>query len=193
MFRSIKESNYRSSHQRCSIKKGVLRNFTKFKGKHLSQSLFFNKVAGLRPVLQNIYLNPPKIRPYCPILYFLRTPFLQNTSGRVLLQLLLLIKIFGALSNNSRNLNTSCRNVYTVSTLFLLNKDFYDILHVLKKQKYNLKELQIQLLVKKKEQEEFLRRLIEKLGANVFVISLWDKIVFKPYCKYRLGYEMYQK
>ena len=28
--------------------KGVLRNFTKFTGKHLCQSLFFNKVAGLR-------------------------------------------------------------------------------------------------------------------------------------------------
>ena len=27
-------------------KKGVLRNFTKFTGKHLCQSLFFNKVAG---------------------------------------------------------------------------------------------------------------------------------------------------
>ena len=30
-------------------KKGVLKNFTKFKGKHLCQSLFFNKVEGLRP------------------------------------------------------------------------------------------------------------------------------------------------
>ena len=30
-------------------KKGVLRNFTKFTPKHLCQSLFFNKVAGLRP------------------------------------------------------------------------------------------------------------------------------------------------
>ena len=29
--------------------KGVLRNVAKFTGKHLSQSLFFNKVAGLRP------------------------------------------------------------------------------------------------------------------------------------------------
>ena len=28
-------------------KKGVLRNFVKFTGKHLCQSLFFNKVAGL--------------------------------------------------------------------------------------------------------------------------------------------------
>ena len=30
-------------------KKGVLRNFAKFTGKHLCQSLFFNQVAGLRP------------------------------------------------------------------------------------------------------------------------------------------------
>ena len=29
-------------------KKGVLRNFTKLTGKHLCQSLFFNKVAGLK-------------------------------------------------------------------------------------------------------------------------------------------------
>ena len=32
--------------QRCSIKKGALRIFEKFTGKHLCQSLFFNKVAG---------------------------------------------------------------------------------------------------------------------------------------------------
>ena len=39
----------RSSHRRCSVRKGVLRNFAKFTGKHLCQSLFFNKVAGPRP------------------------------------------------------------------------------------------------------------------------------------------------
>ena len=33
--------------KRCSVKKGVLENFTKFTGKHLCQSLFFNKAAGL--------------------------------------------------------------------------------------------------------------------------------------------------
>ena len=33
--------------QRCSVKKGVLTNFVKFTGKHLYQSLFFNKTAGL--------------------------------------------------------------------------------------------------------------------------------------------------
>ena len=37
---------FRSSHQRCSIEKGVLRNFKKFTGKQLCQSLFFSKVAG---------------------------------------------------------------------------------------------------------------------------------------------------
>ena len=37
---------YRSSQQRCSINKCVLKNFPKFLGKHLCQSLFFNKVAG---------------------------------------------------------------------------------------------------------------------------------------------------
>ena len=35
----------RSSHRRGSVKKGVLRNFAKFIGKHLCQSLFFNEVA----------------------------------------------------------------------------------------------------------------------------------------------------
>ena len=41
--------NARSSHQRCSVRKGVLRNVATFTRKHLCQSLFFNKVAGLRP------------------------------------------------------------------------------------------------------------------------------------------------
>ena len=40
---------FRNSHRRCSVKKGVFRNFAKFIGKHLRQRLFFNKVAGLRP------------------------------------------------------------------------------------------------------------------------------------------------
>ena len=34
----------RSNHQSYSIMNGVLRNFAKFTGKHLRQSLFFNKV-----------------------------------------------------------------------------------------------------------------------------------------------------
>ena len=38
--------DFRGSHRRCSVKKGVLRNFSKLTGRHLCQSLFFNKVAG---------------------------------------------------------------------------------------------------------------------------------------------------
>ena len=43
----------RTIAQRCSVKKvfckkGVLGNLAKFTGKQLCQSLFFNKVAGLR-------------------------------------------------------------------------------------------------------------------------------------------------
>ena len=36
----------RSSRQRCSVRKGVLRNFAKSTGKHFCQNLFFNKVPG---------------------------------------------------------------------------------------------------------------------------------------------------
>ena len=40
-------TRFRSRHRRCSVRKGVLKNFAKFTGKNLCQSLFFNKVAGL--------------------------------------------------------------------------------------------------------------------------------------------------
>ena len=71
---------------RCFVEKGVLRNFTKFTGKHLCQSLFFNKVAGLRRAT----LLKKRLWHRCfPVNFvkFLRTPFLQNTSGRLLLKL----------------------------------------------------------------------------------------------------------
>ena len=45
-------TNYRSSHQRYSMKNGVFRNFTKFTGKGLYQSHFLNKVAGLQTLVQ---------------------------------------------------------------------------------------------------------------------------------------------
>ena len=40
---------FKSSHWRCSVRKGVFRNFAKLTGNHLCQSLVFNKVAGLKP------------------------------------------------------------------------------------------------------------------------------------------------
>ena len=42
-----RQAVYRSSHRRCFLRKGVLRDFAKFTGKDLFQSLFFNKVAGV--------------------------------------------------------------------------------------------------------------------------------------------------
>ena len=61
--------NNRSSRPEVFCKKGVLRNFTKFTGKHLCQNLFFNKGAGLRPEFCEIskstfsYRTPPAVAP----------------------------------------------------------------------------------------------------------------------------------
>ena len=57
---------FRSSHRRCSVRKSVLRNFSKCTGKHLCRSLLHRCFS----------VNFAK---------FLRTPFSQNTSGRLLL------------------------------------------------------------------------------------------------------------
>ena len=75
----VRLGGYRSSHRSCSVRKGVLKNFAKFTGKHLCQSLFFNKVAGLRPV--TLLKRRPWHRCF-PVNFakFLRIPFLQNTS-----------------------------------------------------------------------------------------------------------------
>ena len=65
---------HRISLPRMFYKKGVLRNFAKFTGKHLCQSLFFNKVAGLR---RGILLKMRLWHWYLPVDFtkFLRTPF----------------------------------------------------------------------------------------------------------------------
>ena len=78
------EINFRSSHCRCSAERGVLTNFSKSTGKHLFQSPFLNKIAGLR----SAFLLKKRLWPRCfPVNFakFLRTPFAQNTSGRLLL------------------------------------------------------------------------------------------------------------
>ena len=67
-------SIHRSSRTEVFCKKGVLRNFTKFTGKHLCQRLFFNKVAGLRAAT----LLKKSLWHRCfPVNFakFLRTPF----------------------------------------------------------------------------------------------------------------------
>ena len=68
----------RSSRPEVFFKKAVLRNFAKFTGKHLCQSLFFIKVTGLRPAT----LSKKRLWHRCfPVNYakFLRTPFIHKT------------------------------------------------------------------------------------------------------------------
>ena len=67
-------------------KKGVLENFTKFTGKHLCQSVFFNKVACLRP--DRDWQRKWLWHRCFPVNFakFQGTPFLHNTSRRLLLE-----------------------------------------------------------------------------------------------------------
>ena len=76
----------RSSRPKMSCKKGVLKSFAKFTGKHLYQSLFFNKVVGLRfaTLLKKRFWHRCFLVNFAK---FLRTPFLHNTSWRLLLHL----------------------------------------------------------------------------------------------------------
>ena len=68
----------RRSHWRCSLRKGTLRNFAKLIGKHLCRISFL------------LTLLKKKLWHRCfPVSFakFLRTPYLRNTSGRLLLVL----------------------------------------------------------------------------------------------------------
>ena len=71
----------RSSHRRCSVRKDVLRNFATFTGKHLCQGLFMSGPKACNFIKKWLW--------HCcfPVNFakFLRTPFLQNTSGWLLL------------------------------------------------------------------------------------------------------------
>ena len=63
---------------------GILRKFAEFTGKQLYQSLIFNKVPDLSPTT----LLKKRLRHKCfsvNLDKFLRTPFLQDTFGRLLL------------------------------------------------------------------------------------------------------------
>ena len=86
---------YRSSCPEVFCKKGVLKNFAKFTGKHLCQSLFFNKVAGLRPVT----LLKKRLWHRCFAMNFakfLRTPF----GTEHLWWLLLMLSLITLISRN---------------------------------------------------------------------------------------------
>ena len=67
---------HRSSRQRCSVRKSVLRNFAKFTENICARVSFFNKIAGQAC---NVIKKETLAQVFsCE---FLRTPFLQNTSG----------------------------------------------------------------------------------------------------------------
>ena len=71
------KTNWRSKRPEVFCNKGVLKNFAKFTGKHLSQSLFFNKFAGLRPAT----LSKKRLWHRCfPVNFvkFLRTSLIEN-------------------------------------------------------------------------------------------------------------------
>ena len=73
----------RSCRPELFCKKGVLRNFAKFTGKHLCQGLFFNKVAGLRPAT----LLKKRLWHRCfsvNFAKFLRAPFLKGTAMQII-------------------------------------------------------------------------------------------------------------
>ena len=83
-------STCRSSHPEVFCKKGVLRNFPKFTGKYLCQSLFFNKVVGLRP---GIFIKKETMAQVFSVNFakFLSTPFLKELLRWLLLHLAYII------------------------------------------------------------------------------------------------------
>ena len=81
-------SHFSISHGRCSVTKGVFRNFAKFTRKHLRQSLFFNKVAGCESVRHATLLKKRLVQVFsCQFCEIFKSTFLQNTYGRLLLAL----------------------------------------------------------------------------------------------------------
>ena len=107
-------------------KKGVLRNFPKFTGKHLCQSLCFNKVPGLKP--STLLKKRPWHRCF-PVNFakFLGAPFLTDHLRWLLLQIT--CKIFSTqcsftdhclkhrIANKNNLLNTFSKSSLTISTL----------------------------------------------------------------------------
>ena len=113
--------NYRSSSPEVFCKRGVLRNFAKFIGKHLHQSLFFN--IGLRPAT----ILKKRLWHRCfPVNFakFLRTPFLTEYRWWLLLKLMLLI--------NNSSINSPMLFIFETSRLVLLKKEEFELLNYYK-------------------------------------------------------------
>ena len=88
----------------CTIKKAALKSFKNFTGKTLCMSLFLNKVAGLRP---EVFFKKRLLYTCFPVSFakYFRAPFLQSTSGWLLLQNILL---FFTLTSATKYYQWSC-------------------------------------------------------------------------------------
>ena len=108
----------RSSRAEVFCKKGVLGNFTKFTGKHLYQSLLFNKVTGLWPAtLLEKTLSHVFSCEFCEIsknTFFYRTP-LVAVSGIFFIQ-----NIMESSSNGTACQESYISNQDTLTSLKLI-------------------------------------------------------------------------
>ena len=71
----------RSSRPEVFCRNGILSNLAKFTGKHLCQSLYFDKVGPATILKKSLWHRCVPVN----FAKFLRTPFLQKTSGQLLL------------------------------------------------------------------------------------------------------------
>ena len=110
--------NYRSSRLEVFCRKGVVRNFAKFTGKHPCQSLFFNKVASLGSAT----LLKKSLWYRCfPVNFvkFLRTPFFLEHLRWLLLNYgslvtVLVVKFLGNVTYVTRNRSGNASSIFKI-------------------------------------------------------------------------------
>ena len=105
MFGSCRSNSSCLTNQWPSLRSSrqVLKNFAKFIGKHLCQSLFFNKVVGLSPIFKNTFFtkhltttsvdSPKSVSLWCNGLYF-NGCMLGSAVSVIFPQCLLFVSIF---------------------------------------------------------------------------------------------------
>ena len=103
--------NLKSSCQRCSIKKTVLKNFAIFTGKHHVLESLFNKIPGL----QVYKCIRKRLRHRCfhvNISEFLRTPILKDICERLLLNFVDSVELITESWTNNRKNRDACGKVF---------------------------------------------------------------------------------
>ena len=84
IFPLKQKTQYRSSHQRCSVEKAVLKNFAIFTGKHLCCSLCLIKLQAFRTAVLLKRDSNTGVS-FVKFVKFLRTPIFKNICERLLL------------------------------------------------------------------------------------------------------------